>query len=105
MQRLVGSAARRFLAGFMSSSPRSYLAKKQKTSAMAASNTKTIGTHSGTFHCDEALGCFLLHQTKVRARLEAAHLLASRGADDIPTGSSRLSPTSYNTRCVTHITW
>lgn len=22
-----------------------------------------IGTHSGTFHCDEALGCFLLRQT------------------------------------------
>lgn len=25
--------------------------------------TKRIGTHSGTFHCDEALGCFLLRQT------------------------------------------
>mmetsp|Transcript_6243 Transcript_6243/g.13100 ORF Transcript_6243/g.13100 Transcript_6243/m.13100 type:complete len:386 (+) Transcript_6243:74-1231(+) len=24
---------------------------------------KTIGTHSGTFHCDEALGCFLLRRT------------------------------------------
>ena len=24
---------------------------------------KRIGTHSGTFHCDEALGCFLLQQT------------------------------------------
>ncbi len=24
---------------------------------------KTIGTHSGTFHCDEVLGCFLLLQT------------------------------------------
>lgn len=22
-----------------------------------------IGTHSGSFHCDEALGCFLLRQT------------------------------------------
>lgn len=22
-----------------------------------------IGTHSGSFHCDEALGCFLLKQT------------------------------------------
>lgn len=22
-----------------------------------------IGTHSGTFHCDEALGCYLLKQT------------------------------------------
>ena len=24
-----------------------------------------IGTHSGSFHCDEALGCFLLRQTNV----------------------------------------
>ena len=64
MQRLVGSATARrtALRCFMSSS----VAKKQKTTAMAASNAKTIGTHSGTFHCDEALGCFLLHQTKVR---------------------------------------
>ncbi|KAJ2656797.1 hypothetical protein IWW48_004823 [Coemansia sp. RSA 1200] len=23
---------------------------------------KTIGTHSGTFHCDEALACYMLHQ-------------------------------------------
>lgn len=24
---------------------------------------KFIGTHSGTFHCDEAMGCWLLKQT------------------------------------------
>jgi len=24
----------------------------------------TIGTHSGTFHCDEALGCWMLKQTE-----------------------------------------
>lgn len=24
-----------------------------------------IGTHDGTFHCDEALGCFMLKLTKV----------------------------------------
>ena len=23
-----------------------------------------IGTHSGSFHCDEALGCYMLKQTK-----------------------------------------
>jgi uncharacterized UPF0160 family protein len=28
---------------------------------------KTIGTHDGSFHCDEALGCFLLHQTEAYA--------------------------------------
>lgn len=26
-----------------------------------------IGTHSGKFHCDEALGCFLLRQTEAYA--------------------------------------
>jgi len=26
-------------------------------------NMKRIGTHSGTFHHDEALGCFLLKHT------------------------------------------
>lgn len=30
----------------------------------------TIGTHSGTFHCDEALGCFLLQQTSQFAGAE-----------------------------------
>ena len=34
-----------------------------------------IGTHSGTFHCDEALGCFLLNQTD---RFEDASVLRSR---------------------------
>jgi hypothetical protein len=24
----------------------------------------SIGTHSGTFHCDEALGCWMLKQTE-----------------------------------------
>jgi len=32
-----------------------------KTAALPLSN-KTIGTHSGTFQCDEALGCWLLRQ-------------------------------------------
>ena len=31
---------------------------------MGSKAVKTIGTHSGTFHCDEALGCFLLRRTK-----------------------------------------
>ena len=46
------------------SSTAGVVTKKQKTTTMAANQAKTIGTHSGTFHCDEALGCFLLHQTK-----------------------------------------
>ena len=44
---------------------------RMTTTAAAATNSakrvkmgaKTIGTHSGTFHCDEALGCYLLLQT------------------------------------------
>ncbi|KAB5590405.1 GAMM1 protein/Ni-binding urease accessory protein (UreG) [Ceratobasidium theobromae] len=35
-------------------------AKKPRT----AGPTRTIGTHNGTFHCDEALAVFLLRQTK-----------------------------------------
>jgi uncharacterized UPF0160 family protein len=31
--------------------------------------TTRIGTHDGTFHCDEALGCFMLKRTKVHAPL------------------------------------
>lgn len=34
-----------------------------------------IGTHSGTFHCDEALGCFLLNQT---GKFEDAGVVRSR---------------------------
>jgi Uncharacterised protein family (UPF0160) len=32
-------------------------------SAKRIKMAKKIGTHSGTFHCDEALGCYLLQQT------------------------------------------
>jgi len=36
---------------------------------------KKIGTHDGTFHCDEALGCFLLQRTK---EFEGAEIVRSR---------------------------
>lgn len=42
----------------MSSGTQVPLAKKQKLD-----QTKVIGTHNGTFHCDEALAVFLLRQT------------------------------------------
>ena len=35
----------------------------------------TIGTHDGSFHCDEALGCFLLQQT---AKYEHAEVVRTR---------------------------
>lgn len=47
------------------------LSKKTKMS-------KTIGTHSGTFHCDEALGCFLLQQTAV---FSGADIVRTRDPD------------------------
>ena len=34
-----------------------------------------IGTHNGTFHCDEALGCFLLQKTD---RFKNAEVVRSR---------------------------
>merc|ERR1712096_312212 len=32
--------------------------------ALEGSNPKVIGTHSGSFHCDEALACYMLRQTE-----------------------------------------
>ena len=37
--------------------------------------SKRIGTHSGTFHCDEALGCYLLQQTD---KFAGAEIVRSR---------------------------
>ena len=61
--------------------------KTTTTTLMAATNTPTtkttttkttiIGTHDGSFHCDEALGCYLLRQT--RAFLDA-QIVRSRDA-------------------------
>lgn len=43
--------------------------------AKRAKMGKTIGTHSGTFHCDEALGCYLLQQT---AKFKGADIVRTR---------------------------
>ncbi|KAK7064207.1 hypothetical protein R3P38DRAFT_3301776 [Favolaschia claudopus] len=51
-------------------------AKKQKLS-----QSKIIGTHNGTFHCDEALACFLLRQTEADpAILETCDIVVDVGA-------------------------
>lgn len=44
-------------------------------SAKRAKMAKKIGTHSGTFHCDEALGCYLLQQT---SKYSGAEIVRSR---------------------------
>ena len=41
-----------------------------------------IGTHSGSFHCDEALGCFLLKQT---AKFGAADVVRTRDPEVLKT--------------------
>jgi hypothetical protein len=43
--------------------------------AAAAAAAPRVGTHSGTFHADEALGCFLLRQT---VRFAGAEIVRSR---------------------------
>lgn len=43
-----------------------------------------IGTHSGTFHCDEALGCYLLLQTKQFEDAEIVRRCARRRAFRLP---------------------
>lgn len=44
---------------------RTVAAAAQAAAAMATKRKAVnIGTHSGTFHCDEALGCWMLKQTE-----------------------------------------
>jgi len=47
-----------------------------------ATPTKRIGTHSGQFHCDEALACFLLHQT---AEFAGAEIIRTRDSKILDT--------------------
>lgn len=42
-----------------------------------------IGTHSGTFHCDEALGCFMLLQT---SKFKDAEIVRSRDPEVLKVG-------------------
>ncbi len=39
-----------------------------------------IGTHSGTFHCDEALGCYMLRRT---AKFADAEIVRSRDPETL----------------------
>ena len=49
-------------------------------SANGAGSGKRVGTHNGSFHCDEALGCFLIRLTSPFA-----------GADVVRTRDSQVS--------------
>ena len=85
--------------------------KKQKMSKA------TIGTHSGTFHCDEALGCFLLQQT---SQFAGAEIVRTRDPEvlkdldiiiDVDDKTFNLDPQNIeaaineNTRAMTSINW
>lgn len=50
-----------------------FMEKSMSTESISGDKPLTIGTHDGVFHCDEALGCFLLkilhpHVTIIRSR-------------------------------------
>eukprot|EP00850_Spirogloea_muscicola_P025235 SM002513S08702 [mRNA] locus=s2513:2:1704:- [translate_table: standard] len=49
---------------------------------MAAAAGPRIGTHDGTFHCDEALGCFLLRRT---AKFAGADVVRTRDQQVLDT--------------------
>ncbi|KAL0460612.1 UNVERIFIED_CONTAM: hypothetical protein Slati_0688400 [Sesamum latifolium] len=44
-------------------------------SPMSTAAIKRVGTHNGSFHCDEALGCFMIRLTK---RFSEAHIVRTR---------------------------
>jgi uncharacterized UPF0160 family protein len=48
----------------------------------AAASTQKIGTHSGTFHCDEALGCWMLRRTQAYSK---APVVRTRDAEVLAT--------------------
>lgn len=44
-------------------------------SSMSTAAVKRVGTHNGSFHCDEALGCFMIRRTK---KFSDAHIVRTR---------------------------
>lgn len=44
-------------------------------------STKVIGTHNGTFHCDEALACFMLRQIPEYAQAKVVRTRDSETLD------------------------
>lgn len=58
------SSNTQILASARTAARRQYVCTMTAASAVAPKRKMVkIGTHNGTFHCDEALGCFLLQQT------------------------------------------
>ncbi|EPS63763.1 hypothetical protein M569_11020, partial [Genlisea aurea] len=43
--------------------------------SMSTASVKQVGTHNGSFHCDEALGCFMIRLTQ---KFAGAHIVRTR---------------------------
>ncbi|KAL9890787.1 MYG1 protein [Glossina fuscipes fuscipes] len=72
----------RFTNSFISIAPKNMgsKAENQSGAGCGSNSTSTIGTHSGTFHCDEVLACFMLKQL---AEYENAEILRSRNDEEL----------------------
>ena len=68
----IGSFRHRFLLAFMATEP---LPKKQNSQT-------TIGTHNGTFHCDEVLACCML---KMLPEYRNAEIIRTRDENILKT--------------------
>jgi len=65
-KRMLG-ASRRLISTCQSSAAVTVIRTMGAVATDAKRKILRIGTHSGTFHCDEALGCFLLQQASICA--------------------------------------
>ncbi|XP_073130669.1 uncharacterized protein [Henckelia pumila] len=51
-------------------------------SLMSTAAVKRVGTHNGSFHCDEALGCFMIRLTN---KFSEAHIVRTRDSQVLDT--------------------
>ena len=50
-----------------------------------AGSAKRVGTHNGSFHCDEALGCFLIRLTSQFAGADVVRTRDSQVPSSLPS--------------------
>ncbi|KAL0372912.1 UNVERIFIED_CONTAM: hypothetical protein Scaly_0972800 [Sesamum calycinum] len=74
------SAHRRF--HFNSCPCRALHVTRALMSTTAAAVVKRVGTHNGSFHCDEALGCFMIRLTE---KFSGAHIVRTRDPQVLET--------------------
>ncbi|WOK98732.1 hypothetical protein Cni_G07444 [Canna indica] len=64
------------------SSPRSPGTSLAFSTASSGSSHKRVGTHNGSFHCDEALGCFMIRLT---SKFSGAEIVRTRDPELLET--------------------